>query len=188
MSEFLVKELLQTIPQTGRLEWIGVRPAYRLPVRPVPSIEAVAGRGLTGDHYAANPGTKRQVTLIQFEHLPAIAALAGRASVDPADLRRNLVIAGINLLALRRLRFRIGSVLMEGTGSCAPCSRMEDVLGPGGYNAMRGHGGITARILVGGILKIGDPVRLEPDDGLESPDLSNEQEAVGSKRRRVTRR
>jgi MOSC domain-containing protein YiiM len=158
MSEFLVKELLSIIPQTGRLEWIGLRPAHRAPVQVVESVRAEAGRGLIGDRYAESPGTKRQVTLIQAEHLPVIATLTGHAAVPPEWLRRNLVISGVNLLALKDRPFRIGEVLLEGTGLCHPCSRTEEVLGTGGYNVMRGHGGITARVLEGGRLCIGDRV------------------------------
>lgn len=158
MTEPLVKELLGTIPQVGRLEWIGLRPAQRAPMRVVAEAVAEAGRGLSGDYYADSPGSKRQVTLIQAEHLAVIAALTGQATVPPEWLRRNLVISGINLLALRDRPFRIGGVLFEGTGPCAPCSQMEQVLGAGGYTAMRGHGGITARVLTGGTLRIGDRV------------------------------
>ncbi|WP_188963508.1 MOSC domain-containing protein [Deinococcus aquiradiocola] len=108
---------------------------------------------------------KRQVTLIQAEHLPVIAALAGLGAVTPEQLRRNVLVSGLPLLALKDRRFRIGSdergwVLLEGTGECHPCSRMEEAFGPGGYNAVRGHGGITARVLQGGTLHVGD--RLEP--------------------------
>jgi len=162
MSEFLVKELLTVIPQTGRLEWIGLRPAYRAPVQPVDEVHAESGRGLIGDHYAESPGSKRQVTLLQAEHLPAIAALTGHERIPPDWLRRNLIVSGINLLALKDRPFRVGSVLLEGTGLCHPCSRMEQVLGAGGYNAMRGHGGITARVLAGGRLRVGDPVSFTP--------------------------
>lgn len=87
-----------------------------------------------------------------------LAAFLKHERVDPAMLRRNLVISGINLIALKAARFKVGEVLLEGTGSCDPCSRMEDALGPGGYNAMRGHGGITARIVEEGSIRVGDPV------------------------------
>lgn len=100
------------------------------------------------------PG-KRQVTLIQAEHLPVIAALAGLETVTPEHLRRNVVVSGLALLALKDRRFRIGDVLLEGTGECHPCSRMEEAFGPGGYNAVRGHGGITARVLEGGLIEVG---------------------------------
>jgi len=163
MSEYLVKELLAVIPQVGRLEWIGLRPAQRAPVQVVESVRAEAGQGLIGDRYAESPGTKRQVTLIQAEHLPVIAALTGHTTIPPEWLRRNLVVSGINLLALKDRCFRIGAVLLEGTGLCQPCSRMEEVLGPGGYNAMRGHGGITARVLNSGNMCVGDWVVHDPE-------------------------
>lgn len=162
MSEFLVKELLAVIPQAGRLEWIGLRPAQRAPMRIVQEAMAEAGRGLIGDRYAESPGTKRQVTLIQAEHLAVVAALTGHAVIPPEWLRRNLVVSGVNLLALKDRPFRVGAVLLEGTGLCHPCSRMEEVLGSGGYNAMRGHGGITARVVEGGAVRVGDRVLHRP--------------------------
>ncbi len=158
MSEFLIRELLDTVPQRGRLMWIGLRPARRAPMQAVETAVVETARGLIGDHYAGNAGSKRQVTLIQAEHLPVIAALSGHAVVPPEWLRRNLVVAGVNLLALKDRRFRIGAILIEGTGPCQPCSYMEAMLGPGGYNAMRGHGGISARVLHGGRLRLGDLV------------------------------
>ena len=153
-----IAELLNTIPQVGRLEWIGVSPARRAAVQPLSEAEVRERTGLALDHHARGGRSKRQVTLIQFEHLPAIAALCGHATIEPAQLRRNLAVSGVNLLALKKQRFRIGTVLLEGTGPCEPCSRMEEVLGPGGYNAMRGHGGITARVLGSGIIRVGDAV------------------------------
>jgi MOSC domain-containing protein YiiM len=131
---------------TGRLDWIGIRPARLAPVATIDGAMVTAD-GIDGDH--GRPG-KRAVTLIQAEHLPVIAALAGLDRVDPAILRRNLMISGINLAALRGRSVRIGAVVLRITGPCAPCSRMEAALGPGGYNAMRGHGGWCAEVLVPG--------------------------------------
>jgi MOSC domain-containing protein YiiM len=153
-----LKALIARFPRSGRLEWIGLRPRYRAPVESVQSADAVTEHGLTGDHSGARPGGKRQVTLIQFEHLSVVAQLLGADAIAPERLRRNLLISGINLLALREREFRIGEVVLLGTGTCAPCSRIEEALGTGGLNAMRGHGGITARILSGGTLRVGDPV------------------------------
>lgn|SRR5512138_1949242 len=155
---YTMKELLRTLPQRGRLQWIGVRPGREQPMISVPAVEIEIGGGLVGDRYKGAAESKRQVTLIQAEHLVAVGSLLGRASIDPALLRRNLVVSGINLSALHRAHFHIGPVLLEGTGFCHPCSRMEAALGPGGYNAMRGHGGITARVLTPGTVRLGDEV------------------------------
>jgi MOSC domain-containing protein YiiM len=151
--------LMSQFPRRGRVRWIGLRPARDVDMVEVAAVEALAGKGLQGDRYMlSNNSGKRGVTLIQAEHLPAIAALSGHAAVAPAILRRNVVVEGIALVALKGRRFRIGDVLLEGTDGCDPCSRMEAALGPGGYNAMRGHGGLTARILEGGTLRVGDAV------------------------------
>ena len=149
--------LFAQFPRAGRLEWIGVRPARDVLMREVDAVEAIAGAGLLGDRYKSGSG-KRGVTLLQVEHLPVIAALAGKSEVHPMLLRRNLVVSGIPLIALKGRRFMLGDVLLEGTGPCDPCSRMEDTLGQGGYNAMRGMGGLCARILGAGTLRIGQSV------------------------------
>ncbi|MBX2883041.1 MAG: MOSC domain-containing protein [Granulosicoccus sp.] len=113
--------------------------------------------GVAGDRYHGSSG-KRHVTILQHEHLATIASLLHVDTIDPASLRRNLTVTGINLLALKGKQFLIGSARLEYTGLCHPCSRMEELLGSGGYNALRGHGGITARVLSNGTIKLNDPV------------------------------
>ncbi|HUF21965.1 MAG TPA: MOSC domain-containing protein [Burkholderiales bacterium] len=147
-------KLMSRFPRPGRVEWIGVRPGRRQMLIAVSSVEASEGRGLEGDRYSG--GGKRQVTLIQAEHLDVVAKLLGLSTLEPGRVRRNIVVSGINLYALRDRRFRVGATLLEGSGTCDPCSRMEEALGPGGYNAMRGHGGITARIVEDGVISVGD--------------------------------
>jgi MOSC domain-containing protein YiiM len=142
----------------GRLDWIGVRPARRVAVESRASASLTAGRGVDGDRYETRRDGPRQVTLIAAEDIVAIAEFLGLPDITPELLRRNLVTSGINLLALKDRRFRVGTALLETSGECAPCSRMEETLGPGGYNAVRGHGGITARVIGGGIVRIGDAV------------------------------
>jgi len=154
-----IARLMEQFPRAGILEWIGIRAQRRAALAPVTQVEAIAGYGLAGDHYASKSNGKRQVTLIQAEHLEAVAKILGKSEVRADGVRRNLLVSGINLYALRDRKFRIGAVLLEGSGPCDPCSRMEEVLGGGGYNAMRGHGGITARILEGGVLRVGDTLQ-----------------------------
>ena len=157
----MMARLLNSLPQTGTVVWIGVRPARRAELVPVETVRAETESGLEGDHYQGKLTGKRQVTLINTEHLVAIASMLGRPEVSPGLLRRNIVVKGINLLALKDKTFRIGEALLETTGECHPCSRMEENLGPGGYNAVRGHGGITARVVEGGMIRVGDRVGVE---------------------------
>ncbi len=140
----------------GRLVWIGLRPERRAPMVAVEQAVLEPGRGLIGDRWRGAATGARQVTLISAEHLRAIAGFLGLDAVAPARLRRNLMVEGVNLLALKARRFRLGDALLEYSGECHPCSRMEEEFGPGGYNAVRGHGGITARVIEGGTVRLGD--------------------------------
>ena len=153
-----LRSLTDNFPRSGRVHWIGLRPVQRETLRAVDEVRAIPDRGLDGDHRSRKAGSARQVTLIQREHLVCVASLLGRDEIAPELTRRNLVVSGVNLLALKDQVFSIADVLLEGTGTCEPCSRMEANLGSGGYNAMRGHGGITARILAGGLIAVGDTV------------------------------
>ena len=148
-------ELTARHARPGRVDWIGLRPARLGPPRAVDAAELTAA-GLAGDH--ARPG-KRAVTLIQAEHLPVIAALAGLAHVAPEVLRRNLVVSGLNLGALRGAEIAVGGARLRLTVPCAPCSRMETALGHGGYTALRGHGGWCAEVTHPGPVALGDTVR-----------------------------
>ena len=152
--------LMDTIPQIGRVEWMGVRPARGSEMQALESVEVRIGTGLDGDRFAGRAESKRQVTLIQFEHLQVIAACVGKREISPMVLRRNIVVSGINLLALKGKTFQVGDAVLEMTGLCHPCSKMERALGEGGYNAVRGHGGITARVIREGVIALQDKVSL----------------------------
>lgn len=151
-----LRQLMKNLPQQGKVEWIGIRPEKRKALTVLEQVIVLAG-GLEGDHYAGRSGN-RSVTLIQAEHLPVIASLLHRPEIDPQILRRNIVISGINLLALKDREFKIGTAVLKMTGLCHPCSRMEENFGKGGYNAIRGHGGINASIVVPGEIKLQDKV------------------------------
>lgn len=151
-----LRALLDVPMRPGRLLWIGARPARRAPVRELPEATLLEERGLEGDRATARTGGARQVTILADEDLAAIAAFLGRDAVPPAALRRNLLVAGVNLHALKHRRFRLGPALLEWSGECHPCSRLEETLGAGGYNAARLRGGICARVLEGGTVRPGD--------------------------------
>ena len=143
------------------IDWIGVRPRRREPLEPVSRVEAVAEMGLRGDHrMGKTPGSGRQVTLISREFVTQIEQHLGKTGLDPAVLRRNIVVAGINLNALRRQQFWLGEALFEATQLCHPCARMEAELGPGGVIAMMGYGGLCTKVLQTGPIAIGDTLRL----------------------------
>ena len=147
---------MKNLPQQGTVEWISIRPQKRATVVSVESVN-VLQHGLEGDHYAGRSGN-RAVTLIQQEHIDVIASLLHKKKVSPAELRRNIVVRGINLLALKEKEFQIGTAVLRVTGLCHPCSRMEETFGAGGYNAVRGHGGINASVVTPGEIKLGDQV------------------------------
>jgi len=153
-------DLQNSYPKPGRVANLFVRPARVEAVRVLDTVIALTDVGLEGDHYQ-NHGGSRQVTLIQAEHLEVLASLLGLNKIAPELTRRNIVVRDINLVSLKGKRFQVGQALLEYSGECHPCSRMENNFGPGAYNAMRGHGGITAKVITGGIIKVGDFVTPE---------------------------
>lgn len=156
-------EIMGRHASAGRIDWIGLRPE-RLGDMVSASHAVLNEDGLQGDH--ARPG-KRAVTLIQAEHLPIIAALAGGAQITAALLRRNIVVSGINLTALRNHPLQLGGAVVKMTAPCAPCSRMEAAIGSGGYNAMRSHGGWCATVLTPGEVSVRDEVKRMHLDAVE---------------------
>ena len=155
-------DMIRRWAQPGRVTWIGLRPARGAGIDTPDTVEIDAS-GLVGDR--ARPG-KRAVTLLQAEHLAVIAAFLGRDRIDPADLRRNLVVSGLNLAGMKGRDVQVGTAVLRVTTICAPCSLMERSFGPGGYAAVRGHGGWCAEVLRPGHISVGDPVDIAPDDPL----------------------
>jgi MOSC domain-containing protein YiiM len=156
--ESAITKLLSGPVGPGRLVWIGLRPSRKAPMLMPASARLIAHQGIEGDRYRTQRDGPRQVTLIAVEDIRAIASFMRRLDVPPELLWRNFVTQGINLNALKGWRIRVGGALLDISGECAPCSQMETNLGPGGYNAVRGRGGLTARIIIGGEVGIGDQI------------------------------
>ncbi len=151
---YALKDLIAGYAQEGCVTWLGLRGERRGEMSVVDEA-LITEAGLEGDHGRAG---KRAVTLIQAEHLQVIGAMLGQGAIDVALMRRNIVVSGLNLNALKARRVAVGAAVLEVTTICAPCSRMEETFGTGGYSAVRGHGGWCARVIVPGWVHVGSSV------------------------------
>jgi MOSC domain-containing protein YiiM len=136
----------------------------------VSEAKLIAGAGIEGDRYAAWggtfsdwPGDDHQLTLIEAEALEAVEAEFG-LRLAPGVTRRNVTTRGVRLNNLVGRRFRLGTALCEGTRRCEPCAHLERVTGIGGLARMLAYrGGLRARILEDGVVRVGDAVQEEVD-------------------------
>ena len=149
----------------GTVEGLAVAPAAEAPMQLLEVAQALAGRGLDGDRYAAGAGTFSSrggrrpgydLTLIAAEVLDELAA-AGHA-LDFAGTRRNVLTRGIDVNALVGRRFRIGDVLCEGRRLCEPCVHLDRLSGPGILRPLIHRGGLRADVLTDGEIRLGMPV------------------------------
>ncbi|CAN5138398.1 MOSC domain-containing protein [soil metagenome] len=132
------------------------QPAGRAPTVEVPEATAVAGQGLVGDRFFGHKDDyKGQVTLFSIETYRDLCSRFGLAE-DAADVslfRRNLVVEGADLPALIGTEFELCGVRFLGTEEAAPCYWMNQAFADGAEEAMRGRGGLRAKVLTGGILR-----------------------------------
>ena len=120
------------------------------------SVACEAGRGLAGDRYREmKSGHKRQITFFDLAVHRALQALFPGLAFETDIYRRNVITEGVDLNSLVGHRFRLGGVLFEGVEECRPCYWMDGALGPGAETAMKGHGGLRARILKSGTIRKG---------------------------------
>ena len=150
---------------SGNLEWIGVR-AKSGDIQSIDKVIALEGRGLEGDKITLKKSKKRQVTLMQKEHISVILSLAQEQDQSKINrieyyFKRNLLISKYNIDNLKGKYFRIGKAKFFGTGDCKPCKKIEILLGKTMLDAMQGMGGITASVVESGEIKINDNLYLE---------------------------
>ena len=152
--------------RTGSVERIHVAPDTGGDPEPRDSVEAIAGRGLEGDRYYRGTGIYNEredlepsdVTLIEAEALEAAAADYD-AAFEPGAHRRNVTTRGVALNHLVGQRFRLGGAIVEGIGLCEPCGYMESLADePDGAAALEHRGGLDARIVESGTVRVGDDV------------------------------
>jgi len=141
-----------------------IAPSGAAPMQSVLLARSVAGRGLEGDRYFSglgtysnNPGTGRQVTLIEIE---AIEALKRESAVEAAAAlcRRNIVTRAVALNHLVEQEFSVGEVVLRGTRLCEPCVHLERLSVPGTLRGLIHRGGLRAEVVSGGIIRVGDPI------------------------------
>jgi MOSC domain-containing protein YiiM len=131
------------------------QPAGEHPVVPVPRIECVAGRGIRGDRFFDyKENYKGQITFFSVEVFDALRRELSLPQVQPAATRRNALVAGADLNALVGTEFEIQGVHFAGTEHCKPCYWMDSALGSGAEAWLQGRGGLRARILTNGALRI----------------------------------
>lgn len=158
----------------GSVVSIHTAKAASAPMESIPAVRAVPGRGLEGDRYflgtgfySPKPGPGgREVTLIETEAVEALLGGVENAEghrpgikLSPAETRRNIATVGVPLNHLVDREFRVGPVLMIGTRLCEPCKHLEDLTQRGAMAGLIHRGGLRARILSEGVIRVGDVVR-----------------------------
>ena len=126
-------------------------------------VEVRAGIGILGDRYAGRPAHRdASVTVLAAEAVEALAAELGSGPLDPLLARRNVVLRGAEVEALRGQRFSLdcadGAVLLQGGRPANPCAWLDVALAPGAHRGMRGRGGIRCAPLTDGALRLGPAV------------------------------
>lgn len=154
--------------QTGKVLSIFVRPEPSKQVVEVSQTLAVPGKGLEGDYNFTRMTAKgsdagREVTLIEQESLTAIER-ENNIALDPGDSRRNLITENVPLNHLVGREFRVGEVILKGMRLCEPCLHLADLTKKEVLPALVHRGGLRAKILKKGTIRIGDPVHILEND------------------------
>jgi MOSC domain-containing protein YiiM len=153
----------------GILEAIYITAIKGGQVQSVKQVHAVAGRGLEGDRYFLEPGAStrdskadRQITLIEVEAVDALS-LEQKIRITPADIRRNLVLRGVQLNRLVNKKFKLGEVTLRGIRLCEPCNYLAKRTMPEVLPGLLHRGGLRAEILSDGLIRVGDALEEIPD-------------------------
>lgn len=133
----------------------GLEPGVH-PLHEVTEVECVAGRGIRGDRFFDyKPDYKGQITFFSGEVFDEICRTLAAGRKSPGVTRRNVITEGADLNALIGKRFSVQGVEFEGVCECSPCYWMDRAIAPGAEKALQGRGGLRARILSSGTLRVG---------------------------------
>ena len=150
----------------GVVEEIYIAPEGSATMERVEEVNTIEGCGIEGDRYCEGTGFWTpygdvcEVTLIESEDLDYIENELG-ISVKNGEHRRNIITSGIRLGDLRRKRFRIGEALLEYDRPRPPCRHVQDLSEPGMTRALKGRGGVCARVVEAGCIRAGDAIEVE---------------------------
>ncbi|MBR1123167.1 MOSC domain-containing protein [Bradyrhizobium lablabi] len=152
---------------SGVIRHLHITPRAFLPMRSMPELNLVAGKGIEGDrymigreegYYSSKPEEGRQVTLFEIETLIALKRDAG-IDLGPEEHRRNVTTEGAPLTHLVGKQFWLGQVLLEATRLSIPCRHIEEVTGKSIFDPLINRSGLNCKILKGGTIRVGDAVR-----------------------------
>jgi hypothetical protein len=130
------------------------QPAGHAPMIEQESIECVAGKGIVGDRFFGfKEDYKGQVTFFSHEVYERLCEQFQITGVPPSVFRRNIITRGVELNGLIGQEFELQGLRFLGTQESAPCHWMNQAFAVGAEEAMKGHGGLRAKILTSGVLK-----------------------------------
>jgi len=159
-------------PWHGEVVSIHIAPKAEDPMKSLKAVRAIPGKGLEGDRYfrasgtySDRPGPGREITLIESEAIEAMAR-DNELAIAPGEARRNVVTRGAPLNHLVGREFLVGGVRLRGIRLCEPCSHLEGLTRRGVLAGLIHRGGLRAQILVGGEIRVGDPIA--PADSSEA--------------------
>lgn len=131
------------------------KPPGRAPMIEVREVECVAGQGLRGDRFFGfKEDYKGQVTFFEHEVYEQLCTQFQVQGVEPSVFRRNIITEGVDLTSLIGKEFEVQGVRFIGTQESAPCYWMNQAFAEGAEEAMKGRGGLRARILTNGTLSL----------------------------------
>ncbi|CAA9469718.1 MAG: hypothetical protein AVDCRST_MAG25-1946 [uncultured Rubrobacteraceae bacterium] len=157
---------------TGEVEAIYITPSAGEPMRSLTEAEAIAGQGLVGDRYLEGAGYysnrpladgSREITLIESEELEGIERETG-IRLHPSESRRNVLTRSVRVNTLIGKRFRMGEVVCEGIRICEPCTYLEKLTGKRVMRPLVHKGGLRARIVSGGTVRVGDGILVSSEN------------------------
>jgi MOSC domain-containing protein YiiM len=163
----LSKQSAVTPHWTGVVRDLHITPRAFLPMRAMPELRLIEGKGIEGDRYmigreegfySHKPEVGRQVTLFEFETLVALKRDAN-IELGPEEHRRNVTVEGVPLTHLVGRQFWLGETLLEATRLSIPCRHIEEITGKPIFDPLINRSGLNCRILKGGTVRVGDAVR-----------------------------